>query len=275
MGAGADDVRAALIEAEAFEVKHRIVGGCPRCHGAGIQLLDGYDQQQMLVPSVECSCSRRFRRHLELMIAGVPEALIHDIMTEHLDERQVVEIDIGNQTKLEPTALLETHLRPYVQQHKRVLARGYSYLFVGTNSVGKTFCSLKVLHSYLGLGYSGHYIKFRALMKLINRAIVEKGQLRTDAEDLLAEIKAVDLLVVDELGKETGSREHIAGEVEELLKDRDQGRRPTIVVSNYDYQELEQLYTSNIVGAFMRNYRVLIFDPRTDKRKAARETWYT
>lgn len=270
-----DAVRAALVEARAYDVKKRIVEACPRCRGTGIRLSDGYDRQRLLVPSSECVCSQRFRRYFELMIAGLHDQLIDELMSEKLEEREVVEFDIGTRDKLPPTQLLATHLQPYVKHHKQVMRRGYSYLFIGVNSLGKTFCALKILYSYLGLGYSGHYIKFRALMKLINRTITEKGEERRQAEALLSEIKAVDILVIDELGKETGSREHIAGEVEELLKDRDMARQPVVAISNYDYEELEQLYTSNIVGAFMRNYRALIFNPSRDMRKLARKPWYT
>ena len=158
------------------------------------------------------------------------------------------------------------------------MRKGYSYLFVGVNSTGKTFAALKVLHHFLKMGKSGHYMKFRKLMKIINRAIAGNKTERTHADKFMAEILKVDLLVIDELGRETDNREHIASEVDEILKDRDMACIPTIVITNRDFEDIEDLYeggNSAIVSAFMRSYKLLIFDPKNDFRKALREKkWF-
>ena len=110
-------------------------------------------------------------------------------------------------------------------------------------------------------------------MKLINSVISSNGKQKSEKEALLNMIADVDLLVIDELGKETGKQEHIAGEIEQLLKDRDSGRRPTIVITNSDWDKLPEIYSVHAMTAFIRNYRVIIFDPTTNMRIKARTDW--
>jgi len=268
-----DEQRTLAIEHMALDYRQKIVGRCKRCGGTG-RTLTSYDDDALSVETVDCRCMRLFKRYLEMMIAGVPLALIEDVTRQKLIERKVVEIDLATGDKMPPVDFIAEHVRPYVKKKHTVLSRGYSYLFIGTNSTGKTYAACKILDYYLRAGHTGHYIKFRALMKLINKSITEKGPERKKWEALCNEVRGVDLLIIDELGKETGSRDHIAGEIEEILKDRDAARMPVITISNIDYDDIVETYTRNIVGAFMRNYRALIFDPKNDMRKNAREQWY-
>lgn len=273
-----DFFRASLLEQEALNLRVRTIKSCERCGGKGRLATKEYDKEVLAYKTFPCRCTRKYIYLLDLMIAGVEELQSIEVISKTAEECRVVEIDLGSGREAERTLLYKDHLGKYVRNMDRVLKKGYSYLFVGINSTGKTFAALKVLHHFLKMGKSGHYIKFRKLMKLINRAIAGNKSERQIADKLLAEILKVDFLVIDELGRETGNREHIASEVDEILKDRDMARSPTFVITNRDFEDVEDLYeggNSAIVSAFMRSYRLLIFDPDNDFRKASREEkWF-
>jgi len=222
------------------------------------------------------------------MIAGIDEDILDEIFKTKIDETKVCEIDIESERvkdlrdnkfyfkKNKASLLYQDHMNPYMNDPDTVIENGYSYLFTGYNSTGKTFAAIQALFSFLRKGYSGHFIVFRDLMKLINRSITTSGEERRNSELLLSEIFNVDLLVIDELGKETGSKQHIAGELESLLKERDRKNKPCIITSNDEYEEIVDKYTSlvsDFASVFMKSYRVFLFDARNDFRKKYRKRW--
>lgn len=273
-----DFFRAALLENEISQLRIKYVKRCDRCNGKGRIYTKEYDSETLTFKSYPCACYRKYIYLLDLIIAGVKEQKAESIISQRAKECFVREVDLANGKKLIKSKLYRDHLFKYVAHIDEVLKQGYSYVFIGVNSTGKTFAALKLLHYFLKMGKSGHYIKFRKLMKLINRTLSGLGSERSQADRLLNEILKVDLFVIDELGRETGNREHIASEIDEILKDRDMAQLPTIVITNRDFEEVEDLYeggNSAIISAFMRSYKLFIFDPRNDFRKKERKKiWF-
>jgi len=275
-----DYQRSKGIEKEAILLKRGLVRSCTRCGGKGRIQGEDYNLEIMQYKTFPCWCYKRYRYMLDLMIAGVPEKEALEVVTITPDDCYVVEIDLATgKPKGKKKKLYKKHLRPYAENIDEVIAKGYSYLYVGVNSTGKTLSALKMLHYFLRMGRSGHFIKARKLMKIINKTIAGGSHEKIKAEKLLQEILHVDLLVLDELGKETGNRDHIAGEIDEILKDRDMARMPTFVITNRDFENVESLYDSEegksaIISAFMRSYKLLIFDPSNDFRKKERGEWF-
>jgi DNA replication protein DnaC len=273
-----DFLRASLLEQEIIQLRMKYVKMCKRCNGKGRIYTSYYDPESLSFKSYPCVCYRKYIYIFDLLIAGVKEHKAVSIISQKAKECFVREVDLSDGRKLEKSKLYQDHLFKYAANIEKVLECGYSYVFIGVNSTGKTFAALKLLHHFLKMGKSGHYIKFRKLMKIINRTLSGHGQERTLADRLLDEILKVDLLVIDELGRETGNREHIASEVDEILKDRDMANLPTIVITNREFENIEDLYeggNSAIISAFMRNYKLFIFDPRNDFRKQERkQIWF-
>lgn len=275
-----DDVRTSLVYDRANFLKEKLVVRCKRCDGTGTK----YKLIKGKLKSYPCNCYRRFSDSVELMIAGVDENALNKIISTKAEEIVVVELDIttdrdGKDSMFEQydqTKLFKNHLDKYMENPQVVIENGYSYLFTGYNSTGKTFSALQALYAFLRKGFTGHYILFRNLMKLINRAITGKGKERTEAESLLREIFSVDLLVIDELGKEGGGRTHTSNELESLLKERDQHNLPCILISNHTCEELIDMYTSeasDFTSVFMNSYRVFLFSAKIDFRKKHRKRW--
>lgn len=270
--------QAEKIEQQVLDIRAQTIECCERCGGTGRILLPHFDEESMQFLTFLCRCKRRYGYIVKMMMAGVPASMAQDILDNPLYNRKVVELDIKNRQSgtdintSKPRDFVTRYVDPYIENDKRVMEKGFSYLFIGVNSVGKTYSSIYILHNYLKRGYNCYYIKFRELMRVINRALNSKTAIEN--EYFLDDIKDKDLLVIDELGKETGSRDHISGEIEELLKNRDMARKPTIVISNEEFADIEALYSSHIIGAFMRNYKALIFNPVDFRAKDRAEEWF-
>jgi len=273
-----DFFRASLLENEAAQLKLRYIKSCKRCNGKGRIATQYYDKKTLSFKTFPCFCRRRYINVLDMMIAGVEEQTALEVLYRKVYECSVIEIDIADGKEYDSTKLYHDHLLKYKNNLKKAVKRGYSYIFIGANGTGKTFAALRMLHLFLRMGYSGHFIKFRQLMKLINKTIVGSKNERIEAEKTFNEIRKVHLLIIDELGREGGSKEHVSNEIDELLKDRDMGRLPTVVITNRDFEDIEDLYEgskSNIKSAFMRNYKLLLFDPDNDfRKKHRREKWF-
>lgn len=276
------DPRAEMIEGRIQTLYNGLVNDCELCGGTGRIYTEFYDMESARFLSHPCGCLRQYLQLRELMVAGISEGASRELMHQLMWEREAIELDPVKFKNSDPEdiqaycrgiMLLEDHIFRYIRGMHKVMAHGYSYLFIGNNSTGKTFIALKILRRFLMHGFSGHYVKFRKLMKLINNNMIDRGAERSKGRLLHDTIVNVDLLVVDELGKETGSKEHIAGEIEEVLKDRDAAIKPTIVISNHDYEDLYNDYTVHVVSAFMRKYKILVFPSSIDARELAREEW--
>lgn len=273
-----DEFRASLLVEEAIKLRLKYIKSCKRCNGKGRLLTSYYNKSTFSFKTFPCFCRRRYVYVLDMLIAGVEEKTALEILYKKVDDCWVTEINIANNKELDTKRLYKNHIDVYKNNLSKAISRGYSYIFIGENGTGKTFAALNLLHYFLRMNYSGHFIKFRQLMKLINRSITGGKLEKNVADRTLDEIRKVDLLIIDEVGREGGSKEHVANEMDELLKDRDMSRTPTIIISNRDFDDIEELYQgsgSSISSAFMRSYKLLHFDPRNDFRKINRkEEWF-
>lgn len=273
-----DTFRASLLENEAVKLKVKYIKGCKRCNGKGRILTHYYDKDTLSFKTFPCFCRRRYINVLDMMIAGVEEQTALEILYRKAKECNVIETNIANGKEYNVTKLYNDHLRKYKNNLKKAIKKGYSFIFIGANGTGKTFAALKLLHLFLRMNYSGHFIKFRQLMKLINKTIVGIKKEKEDAEKIFNEIRKVHLLVIDEVGREGGSKEHAANEIDELLRYRDMARLPTVIITNRDFDDIEDLYEGNkssIKAVFIRNYKLFLFDPDNDFRKINREEkWF-
>lgn len=164
----------------------------------------------------------------------------------------------------------------YVDSFEEALKEGYSFLFYGPNSTGKTYLAQWVLSCVIEEGYKGYYIHFKDYMEMYN-AVVHRG---TTHPALLKWIEKCDLLVLDELGKESKASPNVIGELERLLKLRTEARLPTIVVTNLfaepdhpDEDCIIKRYGNSVLSVMHSRYKMLRFSHRVDFRKETRKVW--
>lgn len=275
-----DEVRTSLVFEEASFLKKKIIGQCKRCDGSGIKYVDVGGRYK----SYPCMCYREYTYKLDLLIAGVDEKTTIKVLSTRLSDTRVLEIDITAPRKpgeefprSSRGYIYKDNLDKYMLEVSKVVAEGYSYLFTGHNGTGKTFAALQALHNALRKSYSGHYVLFRELMRHVNKWLTGDKTSRREAEMFVREMFDVDFLVIDELGKEGGGREHVSSELDSMLKERDQRSKPTILITNHHCEELIDRYTSEVsdfTSVLMKSYRVLLFSPNKDFRKETRKRWW-
>lgn len=273
-----ESAREKSIHKQAEKLRLELVTKCKRCGGSGRRQTPFLNKETLSFRTYPCSCFRKFKIYYNMLVSGYDIGFLDKLLTTPVQEVKVCEIDISNAKSnvMKGTFLFKDHLNKYVKDVSHVIEKGYSYLFTGANSTGKTFSASWVARKFLTYGKTVHYLHFRELMKWANRSITSKGDERIFSERYFEEIKTVDLLIVDELGKETGNMQHISGEFENIIKERDMFNKPCILITNEEYDNLIARYSSNksdFSSAFTTSYRVFMFDPRNDLRRINRKVW--
>lgn len=159
--------------------------------------------------------------------------------------------------------------RDYIEKFPVVRRDGYSFVFYGPNSSGKTYLALWMMAGIIELwGRSAWYMHFKDYMNLYNEATFRDGD-----KDLLKHIYNCEILVMDEIGKESKASDNVVGEFEHLLKYRETNCLPTILITNMTMSELEQRYRNSIRSLLDHRYRFIQFSKDGEFRKNKRLLW--
>ena len=162
-------------------------------------------------------------------------------------------------------------MRKYVENLPEMLGKGVGlYLWSDENGTGKTSLSAIVVKEALRYGRTAFFEESSRLKtRLVNKEAFEEG---TSVE---ARIEMVDLLVLDDIGKEyrtnSGYAENL---IETLVRNRVQKVRTTIMTGNVPPRDLQKLYSEDF-SALMKESMIPInvtgYDFREAKAKSLRD----
>jgi len=140
----------------------------------------------------------------------------------------------------------------------------------GTNGTGKTFLTSLIVKEAYRHRYTSRRITFVEYVREYTRLWDLHGEERDIAEELFYnDIKAVEFLVLDEVGKEVNSK--IAEPIlEDLLRYREDHRLPTIIVTNFSLDSLKERYGNSIYSLIKGGCEPLKFEG-TDRRAVKNE----
>lgn len=181
--------------------------------------------------------------------------------------------------KFESAIDLLALLDRYIENFHKVLDKGYSFVFYGGNGSGKSMAALYVLCRLVDDGYNGYYINFKEYMTLFNVV-----QFKDDAKlhkPVLKHIYDCELLVVDELGKESNTTPNVIGELENLVKYRVARNLPTILVCNIPFADGEssanqtflEKYGNSVFSVLKEKFKIFNFSSKQDYRALSRSEW--
>lgn len=148
--------------------------------------------------------------------------------------------------------------RAYAENWPEKLRSGASLVLTGGPGTGKTHlaCAIgsHVIREHLGTVAFG-------TVSTILRAIKETYRRESERteRDVIAELTGLDLLIVDEVGIQTGS-EHEKLLMFEILNARYQDLRPTILITNLTLPETEQFLGQRVMDRYRECGAVLAFD---------------
>lgn len=249
-------------------VKHResyykkIVAECPKCGGSG--KFESTKTSSLL----KCSCKDSFKFILEMLKSNFPQQHL-DILNQKIFKRSIVELDIRDDDKISKPVDFEKHfMESFLSNKNFMIQNSCSSLFIGNNETGKTYSALYMLASFIADDISGHYLRFKNYLNLLNSSYNNN-----DDKKVLRQIRDVKFLIIDELGKEHGKAEYATCELEELIKYRQDNLSCTILISNLDYSDFINTYGNHVRSAFNKNFKIIIFNPDAEFRKKTRVQW--
>lgn len=120
-------------------------------------------------------------------------------------------------------------IRDYCAQFEIALQNGRCVVLTGAPGTGKTHLAVGILRHVAEKGGTGHYTTALDLVGAI-RASYGKGAQETE-QAVINRLSSVDLLVIDELGRQQDSP-HEKEQVWRILDRRYAGCRPTVLASN-------------------------------------------
>lgn len=143
--------------------------------------------------------------------------------------------------------------------------------FFGNNGAGKTMLSSLILKKAYGNRYSCKRITFQEYVQLVLNVWSAKGE-EKDAreENLFTNIKGVEFLVLEELGKEIQTSLDTNAILEDLLRYREDKGYPTIFAANISIEKVREMYGASIHSLIEGNSVVIelsTFDGRKKFRR--------
>lgn len=253
---------------KAEKLKLDLKGNCNKCKGSG-QLPNKDGGCDLFIRQTsDCACMVRFKASLSFMVANIPPKRWKMIFDKDfiLQDKRVREYDILSKRYKRATWIYRGYLRDYIKYAHKSIEHSYSFLFCGTNSVGKTTTVFDVMIKFMRKGLDCYYFKFEDLLNLIIMSYTNKNDVT-----LLNEINNVDLLCIDEIGKESKKEQHTLSKLEGIIKERDENQKSNILVSNMKIKEFSNIYGKSVYSALEESYKVLEFNPRQNFRLKERE----
>jgi DNA replication protein DnaC len=165
----------------------------------------------------------------------------------------------------------------YVQKIHEVMSRGFGLLFWGANGTGKTSAAVVCMKQARRHSFTCLFIRAADLLKSdVNKTFFDSSRVQTVYE----RARTVDLLVIDDLGKEghPGSG-YMAGYAtdlfEDLVRDRSSRLRATIFTTNMSPADIQKggedgLYKKSM-GHVLKASTLAVKVEGNDLRKAEAE----
>lgn len=228
-----------------------LIKNCKICKGTGYKF--DLTRTKGLVESnraEQCDCVRQVYRYANYKHANIPsEYFALDFERDFIASSPQVEEN-------------KKYVSVIKENTNEICERGYGLYLYGSAGTGKSFAGIEVLKKALDLGKTGYFEFF----PLIIDALMKKGFSADPKKDFYNDIfEKCDVLVIDELGKETKDnynfkREDIARILEiNILKKR--SNKTTIIVSNIDggIESLKTVYSPYVFSVLNQKYKQLEF----------------
>jgi DNA replication protein DnaC len=161
---------------------------------------------------------------------------------------------------------LET-CRQFATGFKEALETGRCLIMIGGPGTGKNMLSALICQDVAGQGFTALHT---TAMKLVRRVKETWGKGSEESESqAIRNFTLPDLLVIDEIGVQFGSTaEQII--LTEIINDRYEAMRPTIIISNLTVPQLEDVMGKRVVDRFYEGGgKVLVFNWASWRRRAA------
>lgn len=198
---------------------------------------------------------------LDMIAQGVPPQLVELVFTEPFEDKIFVEWDAASKEYEKDGQSLRRLITEYIRNHEKVLANGYSLYFSGDNSKGKTASAAYILKGLQARdsNITFFYAHFNEIYEIRNQSYESSFYTK-----VINDILSVDVLVVDELGKENKVNDSVLVFLEDLIRKRTASMLPTIAIGNLKAYHTERPsiythYSKSCYAAMTECYRFIEF----------------
>lgn len=161
-----------------------------------------------------------------------------------------------------------TVAKKFVENWKECEKIGRSLIFTGGPGTGKTHLACAIARGVAEQHMAAPlFMSVSAALRTI-KATYSKNATQTETDALSSLIDDPDLLIIDEIGVQVGS-EHEKLLLFEILNERYQYLRPTILISNLNLSELEGYLGQRIMDRYRECGAVIAFDWESNRGVAA------
>ena len=162
-------------------------------------------------------------------------------------------------------------IRDYCSQFDVALQSGRCVTLYGATGCGKTHLAVGILRHVADKGGTGHYTTALDLVGAIRSTYGKQSEETEQA--VINRLSSVDLLVIDELGRQQDST-HEKEQVWRILDRRYAERKPTVLVSNLSKADLTTFLGQAMVDRLLESGGVwCVFDwPSSRSKKGKAET---
>lgn len=177
---------------------------------------------------------------------------------------QLLNLGIG---KEHATANLKSNFSKALQQFAEDYLREASSLLIrGLPGTGKTYLLAALCREYLRQGREVRFSLCRELLRKLWDTFREKAE--TTEDRLIAELTSIQVLAVDDLGKEGKISDASLGALHEILSKRNDNQRTTIVTTNLTFAEIGQLYDPSIASR-MSGWQSVVMTGKDRRKRGA------
>ncbi len=131
-----------------------------------------------------------------------------------------------------------------------------SLMFLGSTGLGKTHLSLSIANVVINKGYSVCYGTSHNICEDLRAEMFGRDERLTYTN---SKVLGADLLIIDDLGTEISNQYNVAT-IYNIINTRILEKKPTIISTNFDYDELLEKYdqriTSRISGEYTQLYLI-------------------
>lgn len=225
------------------------------------------------------TCDKEFRFWREIIKANLPLAKVNFIIPrlnyetkERLNDVDVSEYLIDADKPTGAIPFYKNFLNPYIDNFARALEDGYSFMMCGPNGAGKTAGATYLAMKLIEASYRTFYITFPGLHQLHQTSFDRESE---NERALIKELMVIDLLIVDELGKEIQKSKMVERLADTYLKAREESLKPTVIITNLSARDLKTNsdgYGPSFWSMLGERYKIFTF-PKIDLRLQNRKKW--
>ncbi|GKV54265.1 IstB-like ATP-binding protein [Sporosarcina sp. NCCP-2222] len=237
-----------------------------KCDGSGFIWIKDWSKRHeknvMDECKKECDCYQQQQKQREidkkLDLSGIPpifsRATVHSFDTSLYtsdEDRNIAEV-----AKIAAVNFVENY--PIMKEHGKGL-----YLYSRVKGSGKTRLASSIANALIK--QYGADIAFIKSADLISQVKKTFGSKETNASDVVATFRKVELLIVDDLALK-GATSFEEGVIYDVMDYRMENKKPTILTSNVTIQDLENIYPGGRVNKRINKMAMEIYMPEESIR---------